>query len=50
MSAGIIIAYLIGYLVGWLSTRQKISELRKKNEALEEFIKFTRGDQCTKES
>ena len=34
MSAGIVIAYLIGYLVGWLSTRQKISELRKKNEAL----------------
>ena len=50
MNAWIIIAYFIGYLIGWLTTRQKVSELRKKNEALEEFIKFARGDQCTKES
>lgn len=50
MNAGIIIAYLIGYLIGWLTTRQKVSELRKKNEALEEFIKFVGGDKCTKDS
>lgn len=42
MNAGIIIAYLIGYLIGWLTTRQKVSEIRKKNEALEKFIKFAR--------
>lgn len=50
MNAGIIIAYLIGYLIGWLTNRQKVSELRKKNETLEEFIKFVGGDKCTKDS
>ena len=50
MSVVIIITYFIGYIVGRLTTRQKVAELRKKNEALEEFIKYVGGDKCTKDS
>ena len=40
MTGGIIIAYFIGYLVGWLATRRKAAHIRKKIEALEEVKKY----------